>query len=204
MISGQFLSERSVRTYVEVELFGLPGDPKRRYRTKLSPNANSINPVWKEEPFVFEKVRVGEGRAGTGSISGEGNLSTLSLLCQPLITSCSVLRVPNSHVYRCFPGGQFLCVHRHVCACVWCLENILAFKAEMQTLSPKSRLSHDRSWAPVPRGRWWARLPRVARTRSLQTWVGSLDLLLGVRATLAGAGRVYLCAVWRRPSSPAL
>jgi hypothetical protein len=56
VISGQFLSERSVRTYVEVELFGLPGDPKRRYRTKLSPNTNSINPVWKEEPFVFEKV----------------------------------------------------------------------------------------------------------------------------------------------------
>lgn len=45
-----------MRTYVEVELFGLPGDPKRRYRTKLSPTANSINPVWKEEPFVFEKV----------------------------------------------------------------------------------------------------------------------------------------------------
>lgn len=56
VISGQFLSERSVRTYVEVELFGLPGDPKRRYRTKLSPSTNSINPVWKEEPFVFEKV----------------------------------------------------------------------------------------------------------------------------------------------------
>lgn len=56
VISGQFLSERSVRTYVEVELFGLPGDPKRRYRTKLSPSANSINPVWNEEPFVFEKV----------------------------------------------------------------------------------------------------------------------------------------------------
>lgn len=65
MISGQFLSERSVRTYVEVELFGLPGDPKRRYRTKLSPSTNSINPVWKEEPFVFEKVGAGP-RAGRG------------------------------------------------------------------------------------------------------------------------------------------
>ena len=62
VISGQFLSERSVRTYVEVELFGLPGDPKRRYRTKLSPTTNSINPVWNEEPFVFEKVG-GEGWA---------------------------------------------------------------------------------------------------------------------------------------------
>ncbi|XP_028934111.1 1-phosphatidylinositol 4,5-bisphosphate phosphodiesterase beta-2 [Ornithorhynchus anatinus] len=60
VISGQFLSERSVRTYVEVELFGLPGDPKRRYRTKLTPSANSINPVWNEEPFVFEKILMPE------------------------------------------------------------------------------------------------------------------------------------------------
>ncbi|XP_062974944.1 1-phosphatidylinositol 4,5-bisphosphate phosphodiesterase beta-2 [Elgaria multicarinata webbii] len=60
IISGQFLSERSVRAYVEVELFGLPGDPKRRYRTKLTPNANSINPVWKEDAFVFEKILMPE------------------------------------------------------------------------------------------------------------------------------------------------
>uniref|UniRef100_A0A6J0TZE9 1-phosphatidylinositol 4,5-bisphosphate phosphodiesterase n=1 Tax=Pogona vitticeps TaxID=103695 RepID=A0A6J0TZE9_9SAUR len=60
IISGQFLSERSVRSYVEVELFGLPGDPKRRYRTKLTPNANSINPVWKEDAFVFEKILMPE------------------------------------------------------------------------------------------------------------------------------------------------
>ncbi|XP_006883084.1 PREDICTED: 1-phosphatidylinositol 4,5-bisphosphate phosphodiesterase beta-2 [Elephantulus edwardii] len=60
VISGQFLSDRSVRTYVEVELFGLPGDPKRRYRTKLSPSPNSINPVWKEDPFVFEKIMMPE------------------------------------------------------------------------------------------------------------------------------------------------
>lgn len=45
---------------MEVELFGLPGDPKRRYRTKLSPTANSINPVWKEEPFIFEKILMPE------------------------------------------------------------------------------------------------------------------------------------------------
>lgn len=46
-----------MKTYVEVELFGLPRDTKRKYRTKLTSTANSINPVWKEEPFVFEKVR---------------------------------------------------------------------------------------------------------------------------------------------------
>uniref|UniRef100_A0A8D0HP81 1-phosphatidylinositol 4,5-bisphosphate phosphodiesterase n=1 Tax=Sphenodon punctatus TaxID=8508 RepID=A0A8D0HP81_SPHPU len=60
IISGQFLSERSVRSYVEVELFGLPGDPKRKYRTKLTSGANSINPIWKDETFVFEKIMMPE------------------------------------------------------------------------------------------------------------------------------------------------
>ncbi|XP_072284973.1 1-phosphatidylinositol 4,5-bisphosphate phosphodiesterase beta-2 isoform X2 [Pyxicephalus adspersus] len=60
IISGQFLSDKSVKTYVEVELFGLPGDPKRKYKTKLTSSANSINPVWKEEPFVFEKILMPE------------------------------------------------------------------------------------------------------------------------------------------------
>uniref|UniRef100_A0A8C0GT56 1-phosphatidylinositol 4,5-bisphosphate phosphodiesterase n=1 Tax=Chelonoidis abingdonii TaxID=106734 RepID=A0A8C0GT56_CHEAB len=60
ILSGQFLSDRSVKTYVEVELFGLPGDPKRKYRTKLTSSANSLNPVWKEEAFVFEKILMPE------------------------------------------------------------------------------------------------------------------------------------------------
>ncbi|KAK2103808.1 hypothetical protein P7K49_017664 [Saguinus oedipus] len=73
VISGQFLSERSVRTYVEVELFGLPGDPKRRYRTKLSPSTNSINPVWKEAPFVFEKILMPELASLRVAVMEEGN-----------------------------------------------------------------------------------------------------------------------------------
>uniref|UniRef100_A0A8C4XSD1 Phosphoinositide phospholipase C n=1 Tax=Falco tinnunculus TaxID=100819 RepID=A0A8C4XSD1_FALTI len=60
ILSGQFLSDRSVKTYVEVELFGLPRDTKRKYRTKLTSTANSINPVWKEEAFVFEKIMMPE------------------------------------------------------------------------------------------------------------------------------------------------
>ncbi|XP_018414761.1 PREDICTED: 1-phosphatidylinositol 4,5-bisphosphate phosphodiesterase beta-2 [Nanorana parkeri] len=60
VLSGQFLSDKSVKTYVEVELFGLPGDPKRKYKTKLTSTANSINPVWKEEPYVFEKILMPE------------------------------------------------------------------------------------------------------------------------------------------------
>ncbi|KAM6961312.1 1-phosphatidylinositol 4,5-bisphosphate phosphodiesterase beta-2 [Aplochiton taeniatus] len=54
--SGQFLSEKSVKTGVEVEVIGLPGDPKKKYRTKWSTTPNAINPVWNEEPFVFEKI----------------------------------------------------------------------------------------------------------------------------------------------------
>nr|XP_010963629.1 1-phosphatidylinositol 4,5-bisphosphate phosphodiesterase beta-2 [Camelus bactrianus] len=73
VISGQFLSERSVRTYVEVELFGLPGDTKRRYRTKPSPTTNSINPVWKEEPFVFEKILMPELASLRVAVMEEGN-----------------------------------------------------------------------------------------------------------------------------------
>ena len=56
--SGQFLSDKSVKTGVEVEVIGLPGDPKKKYRTKWSATPNAINPVWNEEPFVFEKVCV--------------------------------------------------------------------------------------------------------------------------------------------------
>ncbi|CDQ65937.1 unnamed protein product [Oncorhynchus mykiss] len=52
----QFLSDKSVKTGVEVEIIGLPGDPKKKYRTRWSTTPNAINPVWNEEPFVFEKI----------------------------------------------------------------------------------------------------------------------------------------------------
>ncbi|XP_062407347.1 1-phosphatidylinositol 4,5-bisphosphate phosphodiesterase beta-1 [Sardina pilchardus] len=56
IISGQFLSDRKVGTYVEVDMFGLPVDTKRKaFRTKTSPG-NSLNPVWEEEPIVFKKI----------------------------------------------------------------------------------------------------------------------------------------------------
>ncbi|XP_062894034.1 1-phosphatidylinositol 4,5-bisphosphate phosphodiesterase beta-2-like [Mobula hypostoma] len=61
IISGQFLSDRNSRFYVEVELFGLPNDPKQKFRTKLSLEQNSINPQWRDkEPFLFEKILVPE------------------------------------------------------------------------------------------------------------------------------------------------
>ncbi|XP_077094387.1 1-phosphatidylinositol 4,5-bisphosphate phosphodiesterase beta-2 isoform X5 [Siphateles boraxobius] len=58
--SGQFLSDKNVKTGVEVELIGLPKDPKRKFRTKWSTTPNAINPEWNEEPFVFEKILLPE------------------------------------------------------------------------------------------------------------------------------------------------
>lgn len=55
MISGQFLSDKKVGIYVEVDMFGLPVDTRRKYRTRTS-QGNSFNPVWDEEPFDFPKV----------------------------------------------------------------------------------------------------------------------------------------------------
>ena len=56
VISGQWLTEKKVGTYVEVDMYGLPADTvRRKYKTKIVPN-NTINPVYDEEPFVFKKV----------------------------------------------------------------------------------------------------------------------------------------------------
>uniref|UniRef100_UPI00358E687D 1-phosphatidylinositol 4,5-bisphosphate phosphodiesterase beta-1-like isoform X2 n=2 Tax=Myxine glutinosa TaxID=7769 RepID=UPI00358E687D len=57
LISGQFLSDKKVGTFVEVEMYGLPVDTKRKmYKTRTSKENNSISPVWDEDPFVFKKV----------------------------------------------------------------------------------------------------------------------------------------------------
>ncbi|KAJ8288725.1 hypothetical protein COCON_G00013840 [Conger conger] len=56
IISGQFLTDKKVGTHVEVEMFGLPVDTRRKaFKTKTS-QGNAINPVWDEEPIVFKKV----------------------------------------------------------------------------------------------------------------------------------------------------
>lgn len=56
MIAGQFLSDKKVGTYVEVDMYGLPTDTIRKeFRTRLVPN-NGLNPVYNEEPFLFRKV----------------------------------------------------------------------------------------------------------------------------------------------------
>lgn len=56
IISGQFLTDRKIGTYVEVDMYGLPADTvRRKFRTRVIPG-NGINPVYDEEPFVFRKV----------------------------------------------------------------------------------------------------------------------------------------------------
>nr|XP_022334254.1 1-phosphatidylinositol 4,5-bisphosphate phosphodiesterase beta-1-like isoform X18 [Crassostrea virginica] len=56
VISGQFVTDKRIGTYVEVDMYGLPTDTvRRRHRTKTVPN-NGINPVYDEDPFVFKKV----------------------------------------------------------------------------------------------------------------------------------------------------
>ncbi|KAL8572076.1 hypothetical protein ACOMHN_026701 [Nucella lapillus] len=56
IISGQFLSDKRLGTYVELDMYGLPTDTiRRKFRTKTIPN-NGLNPVYDEEPFVFKKV----------------------------------------------------------------------------------------------------------------------------------------------------
>lgn len=55
IISGQFLSDKRVGTYVEVDMYGLPADTVRRKRTKIV-YGNGLNPIYDEESFVFKKV----------------------------------------------------------------------------------------------------------------------------------------------------
>lgn len=56
VISGQFLSDKKINTYVEVDMYGLPTDTvRKKYKTRVVMN-NGINPVYDDDPFVFKKV----------------------------------------------------------------------------------------------------------------------------------------------------
>ena len=57
VIAGQFLSDKRVGTYVEVDMYGLPTDTIRKeFRTKMVP-ANGLNPIYNDDPFCFRKVK---------------------------------------------------------------------------------------------------------------------------------------------------
>ena len=56
VISGYFLSDRKVGTYVVVELHGLPVDTTHKeYRTSSVPS-NGLNPIYNSEVFKFQKI----------------------------------------------------------------------------------------------------------------------------------------------------
>lgn len=78
VISGQFLSDRKVSIYVEVDMFGLPVDTRRKYRTRTS-QGNSFNPVWDEEPFDFPKVSLAPPRPTELSCGGQEPGTLLAL-----------------------------------------------------------------------------------------------------------------------------
>ncbi|KAI2652383.1 1-phosphatidylinositol 4,5-bisphosphate phosphodiesterase beta-4 [Labeo rohita] len=59
VFSGQFLSDKKIGTYVEVDMYGLPTDTIRKeFRTRMVMN-NGLNPYYNEEPFVFRKWHCG-------------------------------------------------------------------------------------------------------------------------------------------------
>lgn len=50
---------------MEIDMFGLPVDTKRKaFKTKTS-QGNAINPVWDEEAIVFKKVSLSHSRNNT-------------------------------------------------------------------------------------------------------------------------------------------
>uniref|UniRef100_A0A3Q2NXY1 Phosphoinositide phospholipase C n=1 Tax=Fundulus heteroclitus TaxID=8078 RepID=A0A3Q2NXY1_FUNHE len=51
VISGQFLTDKKVGVYVEIDMFGLPTDTKRKFRTRTS-NGNSLDPTWHDDEIA--------------------------------------------------------------------------------------------------------------------------------------------------------
>nr|AAF79180.1 phospholipase C [Doryteuthis pealeii] len=56
IISAQFLSDKQISSYVEVEMYGLPTDTvRKKFKTKTV-NNNGMDPYYNENAFVFKKV----------------------------------------------------------------------------------------------------------------------------------------------------
>ncbi|XP_023245459.1 1-phosphatidylinositol 4,5-bisphosphate phosphodiesterase-like isoform X2 [Copidosoma floridanum] len=84
VIAGQFLSDKKVSTYVEVEMYGLPTDTIRKeFRTRTVP-ANGLNPVYNEEPFLFRKVVLPDLAALRFAVYDESNGKLLGQRIVPL------------------------------------------------------------------------------------------------------------------------
>ncbi len=101
IISGQFLTDKKVGVYVELDMFGLPVDTRRKaFKTKTS-QSNAINPVWDEEPIVFKKV----GLFLQALFSRSESVTSLTLLFmgQVVLPTLASLRIA---VYE--EGGKFI------------------------------------------------------------------------------------------------
>lgn len=84
VIAGQFLSDKKVGTYVEVEMYGLPTDTIRKeFRTRVV-QANGLNPVYNEEPFLFRKVVLPDLAALRFAVYDESNGRLLGQRIVPL------------------------------------------------------------------------------------------------------------------------
>lgn len=84
VIAGQFLSDKKVGTYVEVEMYGLPTDTIRKeFRTRVV-QANGLNPVYNEEPFLFRKVVLPDLAALRFAVYDESNGKLLGQRIVPL------------------------------------------------------------------------------------------------------------------------
>lgn len=107
VISGQFLSDKKVGVYVEVDMLGIPADTKRKYRTRTS-NGNSLDPVWEEETFVFNKVS--EAHFVTEGPSGfSGPLSPLTpVFLQVVLPTLASLRIAVFEENGKFIGHRIL------------------------------------------------------------------------------------------------
>lgn len=58
VISGQFLSDKRIGSYVEIDLYGLPHDTvRKKHRTKVV-SANGLNPLYDDKAFKFDKVHI--------------------------------------------------------------------------------------------------------------------------------------------------
>lgn len=108
VISGQFLSDRKVGIYVEVDMFGLPVDTRRKYRTRTS-QGNSFNPVWDEEPFDFPKVSPRPARLPwgnrsamwSGSEAGVPRLGVSPQTCRALLVGEQECHMVGGQRQRC-------------------------------------------------------------------------------------------------------
>lgn len=92
VISGQFLSEKKIGTYVEVDMYGLPTDTIRKeFRTRVVP-ANGLNPVYcsvrGEEEFVFRKVREGDSDCSSCSFDNSTELFIVFRSCSRISLYC--------------------------------------------------------------------------------------------------------------------